>query len=115
MSEVYTARFSLGNENIMKIVGEEVVLPPTDASELHKSDNGTDAKPFVVGTGWDAYAEKLVVARENTESPEILFPDAIDMLTIGIATFGQTGGLPAEQAQPVYVRDTVSWKKLPGR
>ena len=25
------------------------------------------------------------------------------------------GGTGAENAQPVYVRDTVSWKKLPGR
>jgi tRNA threonylcarbamoyladenosine biosynthesis protein TsaB len=37
------------------------------------------------------------------------------MLTIGIAAFKQGKSVSAEQAQPVYVRDTVSWKKLPGR
>lgn len=115
MSEVYTARFSLGNDQIMNIAGEELVLPPADASELYKTNNAATAKAYAVGTGWDAYAENLVVERENAESPEILFPDAIDMLAIGIQIFSQTGGLPAEHAQPVYVRDTVSWKKLPGR
>lgn len=115
MSEVYTAHFILDSDKIMQVVGEEAVLPPADASELYKCSNDSDAKAYVVGTGWDAYAETLVVDRENTDSPKILFPDAIDMLTIGIKEFSLNGGLPAEQAQPVYVRDTVSWKKLPGR
>ena len=37
------------------------------------------------------------------------------MLAIGIAAFNRGESVLPENAQPVYVRDTVSWKKLPGR
>jgi len=37
------------------------------------------------------------------------------MLVIGKAALERGDGVRAEDAQPVYVRDTVSWKKLPGR
>jgi tRNA threonylcarbamoyladenosine biosynthesis protein TsaB len=74
---------------------------------------------YAVGTGWDAYTEKLTdklfTLKNNEGSPDILFPNAESMLSIGVAKLEQGQGVSAELAQPVYVRDTVSWKKLPGK
>jgi len=52
--------------------------------------------------------------KSNEAAPDILFPSAVAMLTIGQVDFSEHS-VAAEHAQPKYVRDTVSWKKLPGR
>lgn len=68
---------------------------------------------YGVGTGWDAYSA-LAELKSNAGAPEILFPTAQAMLAIGQVDFSEHS-VAAEHAQPKYVRDTVSWKKLPGR
>jgi len=118
MSEVYNGYFVLDEHNIMqeKILvdgnGEAVTAPELVNERL----NDIVTKPvYGVGTGWDAYSELLPALKSNTETPEVLFPSAEAMLDIGIAAFNKGESVAAEDAQPVYVRDTVSWKKLPGR
>ncbi|MEW6981848.1 tRNA (adenosine(37)-N6)-threonylcarbamoyltransferase complex dimerization subunit type 1 TsaB [Colwelliaceae bacterium 6471] len=111
MSEIYTGLYQLDATNIMQPVQAEVVIPP--AAAVKHYHNVKDA--CGVGTGWDAYSEHLSSLKTNLGSPEILFPHAENMLTIGQAKFTNGLGVSAELAQPVYVRDTVSWKKLPGR
>ncbi|MCW8832987.1 MAG: tRNA (adenosine(37)-N6)-threonylcarbamoyltransferase complex dimerization subunit type 1 TsaB [Colwellia sp.] len=118
MSEVYNGYFVLDNNNIMQAhlladqQGEAVSAP----EKVHKRIAGIVTTPvYGVGTGWDAYSEQLSSLKSNTGTPDILFPSAEAMLVIGIAELSQGKGVAAENAQPVYVRDTVSWKKLPGR
>lgn len=112
MSEIYAGHYKLSNNGIMEAIGQDVVVPPANVLEklnsLHKECYG-------VGTGFDAYKDELSGLKEQLDSPEILYPDAIAMLEIGIDKFLQGLAVDAEHAQPVYVRDTVSWKKLPGR
>jgi tRNA threonylcarbamoyladenosine biosynthesis protein TsaB len=121
MSEVYNGYFELETlatvsekiapEQIMQEKIAEAVTPPNEvASRLSAITSGA----YGVGTGWDAY-EELLSLKNNPESPEILFPHAEAMLAIGEAAFKRGEGVSAEDAQPVYVRDTVSWKKLPGK
>lgn len=117
MAEVYNGCFTLNESNIMQAQQDEAVTPPEHLAENLAS---VVNKPFyAVGTGWDAYPEKLgdhlLSLKENAGSPDILFPSAEAMLLIGIAKLSQGQGVSAENAQPVYVRDTVSWKKLPGK
>lgn len=112
MSEVYTGYYVADEHGIMQPQIEEAVLKPELLAAHYKQFL---LPSFVVGTGWDAYAPALSPLKKQTESPEILFPTAQAMLKIGIAAFEQGKGVSAEHAQPVYVRDTVSWKKLPGR
>ena len=50
-------------------------------------------------TSWDSL--------ENSE--------ARDVITLGIAQFEKQNFVSVEQAVPVYLRDKVTWKKLPGR
>jgi tRNA threonylcarbamoyladenosine biosynthesis protein TsaB len=112
MSEVYTGYFVLDENNIMQAQLTEAVLPPSDCVSHYKAL--TDAA-YGVGTGWDAYENELHTLKTNEGTPEILYPQALAMLAIGEQGFKEGQSVCAEDAQPVYVRDTVSWKKLPGR
>ena len=117
MSEVYNGYYQLDENNIMQAQCDEAVLPPEHLAEHLAS---LVNKPvFGVGTGWDAYSDKLSEQFSslisNQGELDILFPSAQAMLDIGKVLLDQGQGVSAEQAQPVYVRDTVSWKKLPGR
>jgi len=118
MSEVYAGFYRLNDEGIMTPVMDEVVLSPEKLAQhlVENTDLATDIamKAYGVGSGWDAYPV-LEPLKSNEGSPEILFPHAKAMLMIGREAFKQGLSVSAEYAQPKYVRDTVSWKKLPGR
>ena len=113
MAEVYNGYYQLDEHNIMQAQQAEAVTPPEQLAK-HLSGLISEAK-YVVGTGWEAYPEHLSALQLNQGSPDILFPNAEAMLVIGKAQLERGDGVSAENAQPVYVRDTVSWKKLPGR
>jgi tRNA threonylcarbamoyladenosine biosynthesis protein TsaB len=110
MSEVYTCYFEVDEQGVMQAKTAEAVLKPELVAQYY-NDMATPA--YGVGTGWDAYND-LAALKSNPDSPEILFPTAEAMLAIGQVDFSQHS-VDAENAQPKYVRDTVSWKKLPGR
>ncbi len=111
MSEVYTAMFAASGR-LTQFSLEEKVIAPESFCTLYEKQH---VKQCVgVGTGWEAYADLLSNQKKN-EDVSILYPNAKYMLSIGEQAFINGEALPAEQAQPVYVRDTVSWKKLPGR
>ncbi len=118
MSEVYNGYFILDENNIMQEQtladqkGESVSAPELVSDRLASI---VTEPIYGVGTGWDPYNEQLSSLKNNAGSPDILFPSAEAMLAIGVAELEQGKGVAAEDAQPVYVRDTVSWKKLPGR
>jgi len=117
MAEVYNGYFELDEHNVMQAQQAEAVTPPEKLAE-HLSAVCRSSF-YAVGTGWDAYTEKLgeqlAALKMNEGSPELLFPTAESMLIIGKIKLEQGEGVSAEHAQPVYVRDTVSWKKLPGK
>lgn len=118
MGEVYNGYFILDENNLMQEqlladqCGEAVSVPELVSDRLTGIVTGV---VYGVGTGWDAYDEQLSMLKSNIGTPDILFPSAEAMLVIGEAAFKRGEGVAAEYAQPVYVRDTVSWKKLPGR
>ena len=113
MGEVYNGYFVLDDNNIMQPQCNEAVTAP---EQLAQHLSSVVNKPeYGVGSAWDAYNEKLSSLKSNAGSPDVLFPSAEAMLAIGVISLQQGKGVAAENAQPVYVRDTVSWKKLPGR
>lgn len=112
MEEVYNGYYQLDENNIMQSQLPESVLKPSLLANHYAS---ITKKAYGVGTGWQAYNEELNSLKTNQGVPTVLFPHANDMLIIGIAAFERGEGVCAEYAQPVYVRDTVSWQKLPGR
>jgi len=79
-------------------------------AELPESIKGITA----VGTAWEPYAEQAAELNLDVIS-EITLPDAAYMLKIAEVEFVKGNTVQAADAQPHYVRDTVTWKKLPGR
>jgi tRNA threonylcarbamoyladenosine biosynthesis protein TsaB len=71
-----------------------------------------------VGTGWQAYPTlnpNLDQKPKLNIAVDILYPDAKFMLPIALANIALGHAVEVEAVQPVYLRDKVTWKKLPGR
>jgi tRNA threonylcarbamoyladenosine biosynthesis protein TsaB len=120
MSEVYTCVYQLDANGLMQPVIKEQVLAPELLESVVKQetqifDAMVEQTIYGVGTGWQAYHEKLTSLNEVKVLKDVEFPHASAMLTLAKQEFEQGNSVSAEQAQPSYVRDTVSWKKLPGR
>ena len=115
MSEVYAGYYKLNDQGIMEAVLSDIVLAPAKLVEYLSEHLIENQQVYGVGTGWDAYKNELESLKINAGTPEILFPNAEELLEIGQYYFSKGVAVSAESAQPVYVRDTVSWKKLPGR
>jgi tRNA threonylcarbamoyladenosine biosynthesis protein TsaB len=67
-----------------------------------------------VGTGWQAYST-LNADDKVTVIEDILYPNAEHMLPLAKQGIEQGLAVEIEDMQPVYLRDKVTWKKLPGR
>ncbi len=112
MSEVYWARFVRQENGAWQVVDEECVIPPQTLCVSVAADESVWAQ---AGTGWDAYQEALsglVIKREPTE---VLFPEAKDIVVLAEQALAAGNTVAPEEASPVYLRDNVAWKKLPGR
>ncbi|MDO6526198.1 tRNA (adenosine(37)-N6)-threonylcarbamoyltransferase complex dimerization subunit type 1 TsaB [Motilimonas sp. 1_MG-2023] len=112
MGEVYWGEYQLNEQQLMTLVGEEQVLPPSAVLDLYADKFDLPMTP--VGTGWQAYPE-LSEAFDLQQAVVVSFPHSEFMLPAALDQFlnGQT--VMADQATPVYLRDKVTWKKLPGR
>jgi len=109
MSEVYFGQYQL-QQNIMTLIGDEQVLPP----ELGSAILSRSSEMAGVGTGWLAYPELNAAAKVDVLT-EVLYPNALYMLPLAKALIAAGHAVEVEEIQPVYLRDKVTWKKLPGR
>lgn len=107
MDEIYFCEYRKDENGIaIEAYNEGVIRPEFMNTQQQNS--------MAVGTAWQTYPN--VLDDKNVSISEaILYPDARFMLPIGIAAFEQGLAVAPADAQPHYVRDTVTWKKLPGR
>ncbi|MBE1299064.1 MAG: tRNA (adenosine(37)-N6)-threonylcarbamoyltransferase complex dimerization subunit type 1 TsaB [Alteromonadaceae bacterium] len=109
MSEVYVGEFRLDNNGIMALQGEQQVLPPEEViSQYLHSDEAFG----YAGTGWIAYEP---LAERISGTPLIHYPKARYMLPQAAKLIQDKAFTSADSIEPVYLRDKVTWKKLPGR
>jgi len=110
MGEVYFAHYCLA-DGLMIVVDQEVVIKPDDllALTLH-----VESDSVLVGTGWKAYPA-LGEYFNTAKQLDIEFPNAKYMLDQVIQSVANNEAVAPELATPVYLRDKVTWKKLPGR
>ncbi len=110
MGEVYFAHYQLDKE-LMVLVAEEMVIKPADLLALGLQVKENSA---LVGTGWAAYPQ-LAAYFKDAAKLAIEFPSARYMLDQVLNCVEQDLTVAPEAAMPVYLRDKVTWKKLPGR
>lgn len=110
MGEVYWGQFAAVN-GIATLVAQEVVSAP---SEVILSLD--PLKPiYGCGTGFDAYPELLAIGKGILVIDAVKYPDARAMLTLADVGIKSGFSSTVDELEPVYLRDTVTWKKLPGR
>ncbi|KQQ68034.1 tRNA threonylcarbamoyladenosine biosynthesis protein TsaB [Pseudomonas sp. Leaf127] len=103
MDEVYWGCYR-ATAGEMRLVGVEAVLPPEQA--LLPGDASGDW--FGAGTGW-GYAPRLPVSLVGMDAS--LLPHAQDLLSLATFAWQRGEALPADDAQPVYLRDKVATPK----
>ncbi|QLE85787.1 tRNA (adenosine(37)-N6)-threonylcarbamoyltransferase complex dimerization subunit type 1 TsaB [Shewanella sp. Scap07] len=110
MGEVYWAEFT-NVEGRAERVGEEHVCLPEAVS--YQVD--TDSQVVLCGTGFEAYPQLAALFSAATISEIAKFPEAKFMLPLAEQAHKQGLATDVDGLAPVYLRDTVTWKKLPGR
>ncbi len=112
MGEVYWAEYTRDENGVWHGEETEAVLKPEAVTERLKPLSGEWA---TVGTGWAAWPEMASGTSVTLVDGNMLLPAAEDMLPIACQLLAAGKTVAVEHAEPVYLRNTVAWKKLPGR
>ncbi|MDW2744584.1 MULTISPECIES: tRNA (adenosine(37)-N6)-threonylcarbamoyltransferase complex dimerization subunit type 1 TsaB [Enterobacteriaceae] len=112
MGEVYWAEYQRDEHGVWHGEHTEAVLKPEAVNARLMELSGEWA---TVGTGWQAWPEMANGSSVTLVDGGIQLPAAEDMLPLAARDFEQQKTVPVEQAEPVYLRNEVAWKKLPGR
>ncbi|MCW8926613.1 MAG: tRNA (adenosine(37)-N6)-threonylcarbamoyltransferase complex dimerization subunit type 1 TsaB [Xanthomonadales bacterium] len=104
MDEVFTGAFAVNDRGVMTPTVDERVCSPVDVPLP------TRAGTVGVGVGFARYAalEKLSTQLDGVRTD--LWPRASTVITLAQEWLRDNEALPAEQAQPVYLRDNVAKK-----
>lgn len=108
MGEVYYALYRNESGVATPVTEPAVAEPSPDLFAAHQLSGFHTA-----GTGWDTYAEILDPDKQFVHTVDCRLPLAEDMLTL--VARGKVSAVDAERLEPLYVRNEVTWKKLPGR
>ncbi|PSJ47908.1 tRNA (adenosine(37)-N6)-threonylcarbamoyltransferase complex dimerization subunit type 1 TsaB [Zobellella endophytica] len=108
MGEIYVGGFAL-EDGVMLATGEEQVTPPAD----FLAQPGDDRWQQGAGSGFVTYPE--LADRVEQLCRPVPFPEARDMLPAALRELAAGRTVTAAEARPVYLRDKVTWQKLPGR
>lgn len=112
MGEIYCAQYQRNDEGIWLGEETEAVMKPEHFVEALQSTTGTWA---MAGTGWQAYPELKEGLPFTVVETDITLPAAQDMLPLAVAAWHEGKATRVEEAEPIYLRNEVTWKKLPGR
>ncbi len=109
MSEVYFCKYRFENNRLIELCQEQVCSPQKAIEQFDLEDGKTYV---IAGTGFDAYDEfKALTLDNNVIISDVKVPNALYMLD-----FLDSGNLiDAIEIEPVYLRNEVTWKKLPGK
>ncbi|GGY90825.1 MULTISPECIES: tRNA (adenosine(37)-N6)-threonylcarbamoyltransferase complex dimerization subunit type 1 TsaB [Shewanella] len=110
MDEIYWGCFE-AVDGLAVLVGEEQVSTP-QALQSPFADAETI---FACGSGFETYPDLILNIDNLTLAESVKYPDADAMLTLAVSEWQQGHATTVDQLAPVYLRDTVAWKKLPGR
>ena len=112
MGEVYWAEYQRDEQGVWHGEESEAVLKPEAVRERLQRLEGEWA---TVGTGWQAWPDMARDSGLTLVDGDIQLPEAQDMLPLACHLFTAGKTVAVEHAEPVYLRNEVAWKKLPGR
>lgn len=105
MNEVFTGTFEANSNGIMIPVGDEKVCSPGDVQLPAGSET------YGIGIGFERYSALGKLSAQLAGVRPDIWPKASSVLKLAQAWLHTHEALPAEQAQPVYLRDNVAKKK----
>ncbi|MDX7990946.1 tRNA (adenosine(37)-N6)-threonylcarbamoyltransferase complex dimerization subunit type 1 TsaB [Xenorhabdus littoralis] len=111
MGEVYWGQYTRNSLGEWQGDETEAVLKPEQVQAMISSLSGEWA---IAGTGWEAYPQ-LLDSPLTLLASDITLPHAEDMLPLAVKMWKDGEATAVEEAEPVYLRNEVTWKKLPGR
>lgn len=121
MGEVYWGCYQQRNGLPVSLCEERVCSPEAIALPTENAAGGqlsVDKAGWIgAGSGW-AYREQMPPAVTSVVTPVSdahLPPRAACVARLAAQQFAAGAGVSAAQAQPVYLRDEITWQKLPGR
>ncbi|KOC89083.1 tRNA (adenosine(37)-N6)-threonylcarbamoyltransferase complex dimerization subunit type 1 TsaB [Winslowiella iniecta] len=112
MGEVYWAEYQRDEQGNWLGESSEAVLKP-DAAMARMAQ--LDGEWATVGTGWKAWPELAEQSPLQLTATAVELPAAEDMLPLAVLALATGHTVAAEHAEPTYLRNEVTWKKLPGR
>lgn len=112
MGEVYWAEYQRDAQGVWHGENTEAVLKPEAVQQRLAELEGEWA---TVGTGWAAWPDMTQGENVTLSDGDVLLPEAEDMLPIACQLLEQGKTVAVDKAEPVYLRNEVAWKKLPGR
>jgi tRNA threonylcarbamoyladenosine biosynthesis protein TsaB len=108
MSEIYFALFK-NEQGLATLLGDEQVIAPNTAIQQLQGNGHWTA----VGSGWEVYSALNELT--NVSRSDILYPNAEYMLPMSEQLIELKQTIDPKQVNPTYLRDKVTWKKLPDR
>lgn len=118
MNEVYLAQWQVQKVRSdfgtfldwQSIIAEQVCGPSRvlELAAKHKYDN-----IVLAGTGWAAYPE--LTETSLGKSTDITLPSALYLLDLALPKWFVGETINPLAIEPIYLRNEVTWKKLPGR
>ncbi|WP_394202028.1 tRNA (adenosine(37)-N6)-threonylcarbamoyltransferase complex dimerization subunit type 1 TsaB [Shewanella waksmanii] len=110
MGEVYWAQF-VNQQGFAVLEGKEAVCAPEAVSyQLAPED-----EVYLCGTGFEAYPQLQNAFARGVITDSAKLPEAKYMLPLALTDIAKGLATDVDDLAPVYLRDTVTWKKLPGR
>ena len=110
MGEIYWGIFTYQQGQLTPIEEESVTTPEDMLSRLRQLE--TIEQAYIGGSGWDAYQHEF--SQESVKSTlipvEQVYPTAINVARLAKMHFLAGDAVPAEDAQPVYIRNNVAKK-----
>lgn len=96
------------------IIEEQVANPEKVLAQLTQNQTALAFSDWqCVGTGWQAYTSFADLLQNH--QPSILLPSAQYMLSLAIEKWQHKEFISALEIEPIYLRNEVTWQKLPGR
>tara|TARA_Y100000034_G_scaffold97732_1_gene119456 strand:- start:744 stop:1460 length:717 start_codon:yes stop_codon:yes gene_type:complete len=117
MDEVYFAVYSQSPDGLERRIEEQVCAPEVAVEQLKVLRDNSNTVFLMAGTGWSAY-EKLDQWKSEAGGEallEVTLPNAQYMLELALNAYKKGEISDAVNVEPIYLRDKVTWKKLPGR